>query len=470
MAATSAGPSETSRAAGGLDKDLLRHLVLDFKQMNQFADEPWIFTRAEGLRLQDSAGRWYLDGLSGVFVNSLGYGNQRVLDAAIAQLRQMHFAPPLHGTTPPALDLAERLRRLAPGAMKGTRGPGIKLLSGGSEATEAAMKIARQYWKQASHPRKYKIVARYGGYHGATMGALSATGGWERKSVFEPLVAGFLHHHPPHVVRALLRDLGQEADAAAAGIASARLVERTIESEDPETVAAVIVEPISISSAGYVVPPREYYETLRAACDRLDVLLIFDEIITGFGRLGEWFGADYFGVAPDLLCCGKGMGGGYAPLSAVLIAGRVWEAFLGEAGDRREFHHGHTFGGNPVAAAVGCAAIDEIEARDLIGNARRQGAHVRARLEELQREHPNTVGEVRGAGLLQGFEFHAERYPKSGRPGKRFEALARERGLIARCGDDYVAFAPPLVAQRGDLDEMLDITSSCLREVAGQAG
>jgi adenosylmethionine-8-amino-7-oxononanoate aminotransferase len=446
------------------DKDLLRHVILDFRQMAQFAEEPWVFTRGEGVKIQDSTGKWYLDGLSGVFVNSLGYGNRRVLDAAVNQLREMHFAPPLHGTTQPALDLGARLRRLAPRAMQGEHGPGIKILSGGSEATEAAMKLARQYWKQADHPRKYKIIARYGGYHGGTMGALSATGGWERKSVFEPLVTGFLHHHPPAVFRDLF---GRDLTLEECGVASAKLVERTIESEDPETVAAVIVEPISISSAGYVVPPPEYFQVLRAACDKHDVLLIYDEIITGFGRLGEWFGADYFGVAPDLLCCGKGMGGGYAPVSAVLIAGKVWEAFLGDPAARREFHHGHTFAGNPVAAAVGCAAIDEIEARDLIGHARRQGEHLRARLDALRREYPDVIGDVRGAGFLQGFEFAPERLPRSGRPGKRFEALAKERGLLARCGEEYVAFAPPLVADRADLDAMLDVATDCLHELAG---
>ena len=444
-------------------KELLRHLALDFRQMTQFAESPWIFERAEGVRLQDNTGKWYLDGLSGVFVNSLGAGNERVLAAAYEQLAKLHFAPPLHGTTQPALDLAARLRRLAPQPMQGAHGPGIKLLSGGSEATEAAMKIARQYWKQAGHPRKYKIVARYGGYHGATMGALSATGGWERKSVFEPLVAGFLHHHPPSAFRALF---GEELSEAACGVASAKLLERTIEAEDPETVAAVIVEPISISSAGFMVPPREYYETLRAACDKHHVLLIFDEIITGFGRLGEWFGAGYFGVSPDLLCCGKGMGGGYAPLAAVLISGEVWEAFLGDPEERREFHHGHTFGGNPVAAAVGCATIDEIEAHDLIGNARRLGAYLRERLEALQAQNPTLIADVRGAGLLQGFEFDPVRHPKSSKPGKRFESLARERGLIARCGDEYVAFAPPLNIERAELDELLAIVAGCLESMA----
>ena len=457
--------------ASSYDKELLRHLILDFRQMTQFAEDPWVFTRGEGVRVQDADGRWYLDGLSGVFVNSLGYGNRRVLDAAIAQLEQMHFAPPLHGTTQPALDLAQRLRRLAPKAMYGSTGPGIKLLSGGSEATEASMKIARQYWKQADggrHARKYKIVARYGGYHGATMGALSATGGWERKSVFEPLVSGFLHHHSPRAVKDLLAQVGHPVSDDDAGLAAARLVERTIESEDPESVAAVIVEPISISSAGYVVPPPIYYETLRAVCDRHNVLLIYDEIITGFGRLGEWFGADHYRVAPDLLCCGKGMGGGYAPLAAVIIAGHVWDAFLADPAERKEFHHGHTFGANPVAAAVGCAAIDEIEARDLIGRARSEGGHLRSRLDALQREYPDVIADVRGAGLLQGFEFHPERFPKSAKPGKRLEAMAKERGLIARCGDEYVAFAPPLVTERADLDEMLDITTECLHEMASR--
>ncbi|MGH2371582.1 MAG: aspartate aminotransferase family protein, partial [Chloroflexota bacterium] len=388
------------------DKELLRHLVLDFRQMTEFAEAPWVFTRGEGVRLQDDTGKWYLDGLSGVFVASLGYGNERVIEAAVRQLRELHFAPPLHGTNPPSLALAERLREIAPVGMRGAAaagGVGVKLLSGGSEATEAAMKIARQYWKQAGHPRKYKIVARYGSYHGATMGALSAGGGWERKSVFEPLVAGFLHHHPPRVFRDLF---GQDLSDTACAVASARLVQRTIEAEDPETVAAVIVEPISISSAGFVVPPADYLHILREACTAHGVLLIFDEIITGFGRLGAWFGADYYQVTPDLIACGKGMSGGYAPLAAVLIANHVWDAFLTDEPEaRREFHHGHTFGGNPVAAAAGAAAVDEIRERDLLGNARAQGVYLRAGLEALAAEVPDVIAEVRGAGLLQGFEF-----------------------------------------------------------------
>ncbi|MEY4407854.1 MAG: aspartate aminotransferase family protein [Proteobacteria bacterium] len=449
------------------DGDLLRHHILDFRQMTQFAEAPWIFDQADGVRLRDTDGHWYIDGLSGVFVASLGYGNTKVIEAIERQLRTLHFAPPLHGTSIPALDLASRLRRLAPEAMQGRHGPGIKILSGGSEATEAALKLARQYWKQAGHPRKYKVIARYGGYHGATMGSLSATGGWERKSVFEPLVPGFLHHHQPHTYMEAFAHLPADEAAEAAGLMAANMVGRMIENEDPETVAAIIVEPMSISAAGFVVPMASYYRRLRELCDKHHVLLIYDEIITGFGRLGEWFGANFYGVAPDLLCCGKGMGGGYVPVSAVIIAGHVWEAFLGDPADRREFHHGHTFAGNPVASAAGCAAIDEMEARDLPGNAKTQGAYVRGRLQALQREFPDVICDVRGGGLLQGFEFDRVRYPKSTKPAKKFEAIARKHGFIARCGDEYVAFAPPLVIERADLDELLNRATDVLHEMVG---
>ena len=445
------------------ERAVLDHLVLDFRQMAAFTEEPWVFVRGEGVRLQDREGHWYLDGLSGVFVAGLGYDNERIIQAATDQLRSLHFAPPLHGTTPPAIELATRLREIAPAAMRGEQGAAVKLLSGGSEATETALKLARQYHKQAGHPRKYKLIARYGGYHGGTMGALSASGGWERRCVFEPLVAGVLHTHPPFCQRC---PFDKTYDNGACGITCARLIERTIEAEDPETVAAAIMEPMSMSSAGIIVPPPEYFSILRAACDKHNVLLIFDEIITGFGRLGAWFGADYYGVAPDLLACGKGMSGGYAPLAAVLIADRVWQAFLGDPDSRREFHHGHTFAGNPVACAVGLATLAEYQERDLIAHAALLGTQLRARLDAFAETYPFVRG-VRGAGLLQGFDLAADTWPEEAAPpGKRFAAVARERGLIARCGDDFVGFAPPLVMQTAEIDELCDITAACLQEMS----
>lgn len=442
--------------------DELERIALDFTQMRAFARDPFLFTEGEGIRLVDVDGNSYLDGLSGVFVTSLGYRNRRVIDAMTAQLERLHFAPPLHGTTPLALDLVKAILEFAPSGMGA-----VKLLSGGSEATEAAMKLARQYHQQTGHPRKYKIIARYGGYHGATMGALSASGGWERKSVFEPLAPGFLHVHPPDCYHCPF-----DKTYPSCAITCARLVERTIRAEDPETVAAVIMEPISISSAGFVVPPAEFFAILREACDRHNVLLIFDEIITGFGRLGTNFGADYYGVVPDVLCCGKGMSGGYAPLSAVVIAQRVWDAFLGEPEERLEFHHGHTFGGNPVACAAGLAVLQQIKEQGLVEHAREVGAYLRQRLTALA-DRFGFVGDLRGAGLLQGMEFVQDRstrrpFPPEVRPGKLLERAAKERGLLLRTGADFAAFAPPLVVTRADVDEMCDRFADALAVVDAQ--
>jgi len=426
-------------------------LFLDFMQMREFAKDPLVFVGGEGIRLTDTTGRRFIDGLSGVFVASLGHGNMPVIEAMTAQARQLAFAPPLHSTNLPALKLTELLLRIAPEGVGA-----LKLLSGGSEATESAMKLARQYHQQTGHPRKYKIISRYGAYHGGTMGALSAGGGRERKSVYEPLGVGFIHVHPPYCYRCPF-----DQTYPGCGRTCVTLVERTIEAEDPETVAAVIVEPISISSAGFIVPPPDYLSRLREVCTRHNVVLIYDEIITGFGRLGTMFGSQYFEAPPDITCCGKGMSGGYAPLAAILIRDRLADAFYGDADENRQFHHGHTYAGNPVACAAGVAALTQMIERDIVGNARRQGERLRARLSEL-RERCKLVGDVRGAGLLQGIEFVQDRasgipFPARVRPGKLVEREARERGLLLRCGNEFAALAPPLIVTTQDVDEMCGI-------------
>ena len=443
------------------DPDLIVRQILDFRQMALFAEDPFIFVRGDGVTLTDHQGKDYLDGLSGVFVASIGHGNQRVVEAITSQLQRLAFAPPLHGTNPPALALARELLDFAPAGFGA-----VKLLSGGSEANEAALKMARQYWQQAGHPRKYKVIARYGGYHGATMGALSATGGWERKSVFEPLVAGFLHVHPP-ACTACPYDRSLAECRAHDIFTCARHVDRTIEAEDPATVAAVIMEPVSVSSAGFTVPPVEYFQKIRAACDQHNVLLIFDEVITGFGRLGARFGAEYYGVIPDLITCGKGMSGGYTPLAAVLISERVRQAFLGGPGERKEFHHGHTFGGNPLSSATGLAVLRYLRQEGLVERAADLGARILGpRLEDLAARHAG-VRSVRGAGLLQGFDLDPAVYGST--PGPRLERLARERGLIARIGRDFFCLAPPLTTPEDSLHRMLDITDASLTALAQTA-
>ena len=436
-------------------QNIVPSLFLDFMQMEEFAKHPWVIAKGEGIRLTDSEGRTHIDGLSGVFVTSVGHNNRAMIDAITEQLNRLAFAPPLHSTTQPALELTELLLRIGPQDVTA-----LKFLSGGSEATEAAMKLARQYHKQTGHPQKYKIIGRYGGYHGGTMGALSAGGGRERKSIYEPLGVGFLHVHPPFCYHCPF-----DQTYPSCGRTCVSLIEKTIEAEDPETVAAVIVEPISISSAGFMVPPPDYLKRLREICDRHGVVLIYDEIITGFGRLGTMFASEYYGAAPDITCCGKGMSGGYAPLAAILIRDRIASAFYGAAEDNVQFHHGHTYAGNPVACAAGVAVITQMLERDLVGNAKRQGAHLRAWLEQMAARYP-IIGDVRGAGLLQGVEFRRDRFPGAALPGKLVEAEARARGLLIRCGVDFAAFAPPLTVTEADIDEMTGILGESIAAVS----
>ncbi|MHB1006060.1 MAG: aminotransferase family protein [Chloroflexota bacterium] len=433
------------------DEGLIRRVVLDFMQMDQFAKDPFVVDKGEGIRLWDRNGKIYIDGLSGVFVVSLGHANQAIIGAMTKQLQELAFAPPLHGTNTRALELAALVFQMAPKGLNT-----VKFLSGGSEATEAAMKLTKQYQQQSGHPRRFKFIAKYGAYHGATAGALSATGGWERKSVFEPLVPGFIHVLPPYCYRC---PYGQEYPNC--GITCAKVVEKVIESEDPETVAGVIMEPISISSAGFVVPPAEFFAMLRETTARYGINLILDEIICGFGRLGTNFGADHYKVVPDILCCGKGMSSGYAPLAAIIIADHVQEVFYGRPGERKEFHHGHTYGGNPLACAAGVAALTQLIEGRVIAHAHETGAHLRARFEGMYERFP-MIGEVRGAGMLQGVEFVKDRqtkepFPHSARPGKVVEKEAKERGLILRCGNEFVALAPPLISTKADVDEMCNI-------------
>lgn len=446
-------------------ENVIPSLFLDFMQMQEFAKAPMVFVEARGIQLKTADGRTFLDGLSGVFTTSVGHGNDRVTEAITRQLQHIAFAPPLHGTNLPALELTESLLRHGPEGVGA-----VKLLSGGSEATEAAMKLARQYHRQTGHPNRYKIIGRYGGYHGATMGALSAGGGRERKSVFEPLGVGFLHVHPPYCYQCPF-----DQSYPNCGRTCAELIQRTIEAEDPETVAAVIVEPISISSAGFVVPPPDYLQRLRAICDQLGVVLIYDEIITGFGRLGTMFASEYYHAAPDITCCGKGISGGYAPLAAILIRDRIAAAFYGDDSDNVQFHHGHTYGGNPVACTAGLAVLNELIAGDVLSNVRRRGAQLRTRLAEMAERHA-MIGDVRGVGLLQGVELVRDRnsrgrFPPAVRPGKVIERAARERGLLLRCGGDFAAFAPPLTISEGEIDQMAEILDESIavaaRELAG---
>jgi adenosylmethionine-8-amino-7-oxononanoate aminotransferase len=417
--------------------------------------------KAEGVYYWDVQGKRYLDAISGIYVVSLGHNNRRVIEAIRQQLDALCFSPPMHGTNPQAVQLANLLAELAPGDLST-----VKFECGGAEVIEAAIKLARQYHKLTGSPGKYKIISRYQSWHGSTLGALSASGLKSRKTVNEPMAPGFLHVFPPTCYRCPFGKTYPDC-----GITCARIVGDVVEMEDPGTVAAILVEPIG-HTGGVIDPPEEYLPILREICDRYNILLIFDEIITGIGRTGSMFAAETFGVTPDVLCVAKGLSGGYAPLSAMICRREIADAFWGPIAQNPGFVEGHTFEGNPVSCAAGIAVLREIIDRGLLENARVQGARLRAGFEALARKYP-VIGDVRGKGLFQAIEFVRDRttrarFPDSQALGAPVGRRALEHGLLCRFDPHWIAFGPPLVTNAEEIDQMVAILDRSLGEVLSE--
>jgi adenosylmethionine-8-amino-7-oxononanoate aminotransferase len=439
-------------------ESLLKHTFIDFRATSEFLEQPVIFHRADGLYVWDIHGKRYFDAIGGVFVAVLGHRHPCVMEAMRRQMEIMTFAPPLHGIGDVTLDFIEKLGSITP--------PGltyVKPFSGGSEAVEAAMKFVRQYFRQTGHPGKYKFISRYQSYHGGTFGGMAASGTGSRKSKFEPQMGGFLKVLPPTAYRDRFRTW-EEANRFAA-----RRFEDVIVHEDPSTVAGILVEPIG-NTGGIITPTEEYFTILRDICDRHNVMLIFDEVITGFGRTGRMFAAQTFGVTPDVLCCGKAVSGGAIPLGIMIAREDMAEAFWGSEADNVQFAHGHTFAGNPLAAAAGIAVIDELVEKDLPAKALRLGAYLADRLRRLERL--GVVREVRGRGVLLGVEFvkdtrTMEPFPELGAALKR---TAIENGIILRVDPTWFAVAPPLTAEEADLDEMCGLIEKSLSDALERVG
>jgi adenosylmethionine-8-amino-7-oxononanoate aminotransferase len=429
-------------------------------QMAEWSQHPLIMAKADGVYYWDVHGKRYLDAISGIYVASVGHNNPRILEAIRRQLDTLTFSPPMHGTNAVAVQLANLLAEVAPGDLSA-----VKFQCGGSEVTEAAIKLARQYHKLTGHPGKYKIIGRYLSWHGSTMGALSASGLKSRKTVNEPLAPGFLHVFPPTCYRCPFGKTYPEC-----GITCATLVGDVIEMEDPDTMAAVIVEPIG-HTGGIIDPPPEYLPILRDVCDRYNVLLIFDEIITGIGRTGRMFAAQTFGVVPDVICTGKGMSGGYVPLSAMICRRSIADAFWGPIAENPGFVEGHTFEGNPLSCAAGLAVVREILEQDLCANARKQGERLRAGFERLAKKH-GVIGDIRGKGLLQGIELvkdpaTKERFPAGSELGVRLGRRALDNGLLCRFDPHWIAFGPALCVTAEQIDEMVALLDKSFTEVLG---
>src|SRR5262245_49376190 len=456
-------PSQTT------DEVFLRQIFVR-DQMAEWSKQPLVMERADGVFYWDVAGRRYYDAIAGIYTVSVGHNNRRVIEAVRRQLDTLHFSPPMHGTNPVAVQLANLLAELgprpapaAPGKVAAAQGWTVKFQCGGAEVTEAAIKLARQYHKLTGHPGKYKIIGRYLSWHGSTLGSLSASGLKSRKTVNEPLAPGFLHVFPPTCYRCPFGKNYREC-----GITCATIVGDVIDMEDPATVAAVMVEPIG-HTGGIIDPPEEYLPLLREICDRHNVLLIFDEIITGVGRTGQMFAAETFGVTPDVICMGKGLSGGYAPLSAMICRKPIAAAFWGPISQNPGFVEGHTFEGNPISCAAGIAVLREIIERDLCANARQQGERLRAGFERLAKKH-GVIGDIRGKGLFQGIEFvrdpkTKERFPAEQAFGVQVGKRALANGLLTRFDPHWLALGPPLIVTSEDIDNILALLDRSLDEV-----
>jgi adenosylmethionine-8-amino-7-oxononanoate aminotransferase len=458
---TSSGIELISEAQTSEERFLRQIFVRD--QMSEWSKDPLIMARADGVQYWDIEGKRYLDALSGIYVCSVGHNNRRVIEAIKKQFDKLHFSPPMHGTNPVAVQLANLLAEVSPGDLST-----VKFECAGSEVTEAAIKLARQYHRLNGSPGKFKIISRYQSWHGSTMGSLSASGLKSRKTVNEPLAPGFVKVFPPTCYRC---PFGKEYDNGSCGITCAELIDDVIDMEDASTVAAIMVEPIG-HTGGIIDPPEEYLPILRRICDEHDILLIFDEIITGVGRTGRMFAAETFGVTPDVICTGKGMSGGFVPISAMICREPIADRFWGPMDENPGFVEGHTNEGHPVACAGAIAVLQEILERDLCANAREQGARLHDHFQRLSDKY-GVIGDIRGKGLLMGVEW--VKNPATKEPfandlnfGVRVGKRALEHGLLCRFDPHWLAFGPALVTTAEQLDEMVAVLEQSLSEILNE--
>jgi adenosylmethionine-8-amino-7-oxononanoate aminotransferase len=453
-----AGPSYD---ASELAHKAYEHLWMHFTRISSYADAPVpTIVRGEGARIFDVHGKSYLDGLSGLFVVQAGHGRKELAEAAYKQASELAYFPLWSYAHPQAIELADRLADFAPGDLNK-----VFFTTGGGEAVETAWKLAKQYFKLIGKPMKYKVISRNVAYHGTPQGALSLTGIPDAKKWFEPLVPGA--HKVPNTNFYRAPEHGD--DLAAFGRWAADAIDQAIEFEGPETVAAVFLEPVQ-NSGGCFPPPPGYLQRVREICDKHEVLLVSDEVICAFGRLGTMFAADKFGFQPDMITCAKGMTSGYSPIGACIISDRIAEPFWS---GENYFPHGYTFGGHPVSAAVAMANLDIFERESLNAHVLQNEGTFRATLEKLL-DLP-IVGDVRGDGYFYGIELVKDKATKQTFNDDESERLLRgflskalfNAGLYCRAddrGDPVVQLAPPLTVGPAEFDEIEQILRSVLTE------
>ncbi len=457
-------PSSPAGDVGSLSAAARDHLWMHFTE-----HAPWehrtaapVIVRGEGVHVYDESGRRYLDTASGLFTVQVGYGREELAEAAARQARELAYFPVWSYAHPAAIRLAERLAAYAPADLNR-----VFFTTGGGEAVESALKLAKLYWKLAGKPLKYKVLSRALSYHGTTHGALSLTAVPGAKQLFEPLVPGAFKVPNTNIYRA---PEPLRSDPEAFGRWAADRVAEVIEFEGPDTVAALFVEPVQ-NSGGSLVPPPGYFERLREICDAYDVLLVSDETICAFGRIGGIFACTDLGYTPDIITCAKGLSSGYAPIGAMIANERVFAPFR-KAGTY--FPHGYTFGGHPVSAAVALANLDVFEREGLVDRVRTLAPAFRATLEKLH-DLP-IVGDIRGAGYFWAIELVKDKETRQTLAPAEADLLiggflsraAREVGLYCRPddrGDPVIQLAPPLISGQPEFDAI----ESGLRTVLTQA-
>ena len=424
--------------------------------------------RAEGIYFWDSSGKRYLDGSSGAMVCNIGHSNPHVLEAMRKQMERATFAYRLQFENEPAEKLAAHLVEYMPQGMDK-----VFFVSGGSEAVEACLKMARQYTLAIGQPQRYKTISRFPSYHGSTLGALAATGMSLMSAPFDPM----LQQMPKISAPTVYLDLDEcttEEKRNLRGLYYANLLEEEILRQGPETVLSFIMEPIGGASTGALVAPDSYYGRIREICDRYGVLLIYDEVMSGAGRTGRhYLGGAHWNAEPDLIALSKGMAAGYSPLGAMVTSGKMVEPVLDSGG----FVHGYTYAGNPLSCSAGLAVLEEIEKQNLLAKAERTGDLLKSRLEDLLQRF-SFIGDVRGKGLLLAVEFVSDRETMQPLPPEmnahtEVVDMAFERGLIiysrrtrgGRIGDHFL-ICPPLIIEEAQIDELLEMFTDTLVEFA----
>jgi adenosylmethionine-8-amino-7-oxononanoate aminotransferase len=415
-----------------------------------------VAVRAQGIWIVDSTGRKYLDGCSGAVVCSIGHGVPEIAEVMTAQAKRLAFAHSSQFVTQETIGLSERIAAIAPGDMR-TSGR-VYLVSGGSEAVETAIKLARQYHVETGNPGKYKVISRWQSYHGSTLGALAATGNVARRDLYTPLIASTPHIPPCYCYRC-----PYALQFPSCGIACVEDLEATIHQEGPGTVAAFIAEPVVGATLGAVPAVEGYWKRAREICSKHNVLLIADEVMTGVGRTGRNFAVDHFKVIPDMIVTGKGLSGGYTPLGAVIARGFIADAI---ANGRGFFEHGFTYSANPLSAAVGSAVLDYVALHGLVARAARTGKVLGKRLEALRRHR--IVGDLRGLGMMWGVELVKDRktrepFPPALKLSRRLYDACMEEGLIIYPGSgtregqdgDHFIVAPPLTITGAEIDDLI---------------